>query len=71
MEIPDCAGTHRIPHRAVARIAAGGNLDSDFSTPVQLWVNRSAKFNRQRRKKTTRLGLFEKRDGAKADLIKK
>jgi len=42
-----------------------------FSTPVQLWVDRSAKIARQRRKKTTRPGLFEKRDGAKAELIKK
>lgn len=33
-----------------------------FSTPVQLWADRSAKLNRQRRKKATRSGLLEKRD---------
>jgi hypothetical protein len=35
------------------------------------WANRSAKIDGQRRKKNTRPGLFEKRDGAKAELIEK
>jgi len=43
----------------------------DFSTQVQLYVDRSAKNNRQRRKRSTRPGLFEKRDGAKTVLIQK
>jgi hypothetical protein len=42
-----------------------------FSTPVQLWADRSAKLNRQRRKKATRPGLFEKRDYIKGELIQK
>jgi hypothetical protein len=42
-----------------------------FSTPVQLWANRSAKIDWPRRKKTTRAPLFEKRDGAKGELIQK
>jgi len=46
-------------------------LNRGFSTTVQLWADRSAKINWQRRKKTTRPRLFEKRDGAKHELIQK
>jgi hypothetical protein len=42
-----------------------------FSTPVQLWVNRIAKIDRRRRKKTTREPLLEKEDVVKGELILK
>jgi hypothetical protein len=42
-----------------------------FSTPVQLWADRIAKINRQRRKKNTRGPLFSRRDGAKDELVQK
>jgi len=46
-------------------------LNRGFSTQVHLWVDRSAKMNPKRAKKSTRPGLFEKRDGAKYELIPK
>jgi hypothetical protein len=42
-----------------------------FSTPVQLWADRSAKIDRQRRKKNTRGPLFSRRDGVKDELVQK
>jgi hypothetical protein len=42
-----------------------------FSTAVQLWADRSAKLNRQRRKNATRSRLFEKLDYIKGELIQK
>jgi len=46
-------------------------MGRDFSTPVRLWVDRSAKIDRPRKKKTTRGRLFEKRDGVKGEFIQK
>jgi hypothetical protein len=46
-------------------------MSRGFSTRVQLWVNRSAKIDQRRRKKSTRPGLFEKRDVVKGQLVQK
>jgi hypothetical protein len=46
-------------------------MGRDFSTPIQLRADRSAKIYRQRRKVTTRRSLFDKPDRAKGDLIQK
>jgi hypothetical protein len=54
-----------------ASLALIDEMGRDFSTSVKLWVNRGVKIDRPRRKKTTRAPLFEKRDGAKGELIQK
>jgi hypothetical protein len=61
------------PHGATiyANLVLVDEIGRDFSTPVQLWVDRSAKIDRPRKKKTTRWRLFEKRDVAKGELIQK
>jgi hypothetical protein len=47
------------------------DMERGFATPVKLWVNRGARIEGPRRNKKTRPGLFEKRDGVMADLIRK
>jgi hypothetical protein len=58
-----------------AKIDAGlvliDELGRDFSTPIQLRADRSAKICRKQRKVTTRRSLFDKPDRAKGDLIQK
>jgi hypothetical protein len=59
----------------------GANIDASlvlidemgrgFSTPVKLWINRRAKIDRKRTKKTTRGRLFENRDRSESELVKK
>ena len=44
-------------------------MGREFSTPVQLWIDRIAKIDRKPRKKSTRRPLFENDDYAEAELI--
>jgi len=61
-------GFESIPdsYRHGAMIEAGlvliDEMQREFSTPVQLWADRSARINRQQKKKPTKASLFDKPD---------
>lgn len=66
--IPDTYGHAEIIKASLVLVDEMGR---DFPTPVELWADRWAKINRQKRKKSTRPGLFEKPENAKTVLIKR
>lgn len=58
-------------HRSTihARLVLIDGKEHSFSTPIQLWADRSVKFDRQRSKKNTKKRAFEKLDEGEGAIV--